>query len=383
MEANQLRPIVSDREDGRFLHTDLFLRQYYKTYRPKLAYDPSMSMEEYQIWKAKVIEKLREVLKMPTDVPPQPAPKMLWSEPRDGYRLEKWEAYPEPYSVVPFLMLIPNGADREHPVPTMMCYPGTWHPKEALAGEESPYDPTPLRYPENNAMAKRFVEQGYAAVVVEHPGFGELKPTGDGSVAEKFSIQMLILGRNYQGFSTFQKIHILDWVKTLDFVDKNNIYASGHSLGKIPSLFMGLLCDEIKGIIYNNDIYDQRIRLFAGPTTYLWHNCCTHLIPNFEEWFTFPDLLAAYAPKPLLITEGGVTADIEKIKSAYALHNCPDDFEYHYFPKYEKEENRPYDHQPTPECLDWDDYYAYCNVVTEEHYFKDFMAIPWLKKYCK
>ena len=382
MEANQLRPIESDREDGRFLHTDLFLRQYYKNYRPKLAYDPNMTLEEYNDWKEKVIDKLREVLKMPTDVEPQPAPKMLSCEAREGYRIEKWEAYPEPYSVVPFLMLIPDGVNASNPAPTIMCFPGTWHPKEILAGEESPYESTPIKFADHNAMAKHFVKQGYVAVAIEHPGFGELKPTEATQVAERFALQMLIVGRNYQGFSTFQKLCILDWLKTLDFVDKSNIYASGHSLGKIPSLFMGLLRDDIKGIIYNNDVYDQRIRLFAGPTTYLWNNCYSHLIPNFEEWFTFVDLLAAYAPKPLLVTEGGVTADLEKIKTAYALQNSSDEFECHYFPDYEDPKDRKYDNQPTPECLDWDDYYAYCNVVTEKHFFKEYFAIPWLKKYC-
>jgi len=119
-------------------------------------------------------------------VPSQPEPKLLWAEPGEGYRIEKWEAYPEPYSVVPFLRLIPDDASAQASAPTVMYYPGTWHPEEALAGEELPEGTPPLKHIEHVPMALHFVRQGDVAVAVEHPGFGKLKPGEGGSAAELF-----------------------------------------------------------------------------------------------------------------------------------------------------------------------------------------------------
>ena len=75
-----------------------------------------------------------------------PPPVRLWREERDGYRLEKWEFYPDDYAAVPFLVLIPEGASAAHPVPGVLCLPGSNHSKESLAGEPLPPHP---EWPQN------------------------------------------------------------------------------------------------------------------------------------------------------------------------------------------------------------------------------------------
>ena len=62
MESCALRPIKTDRADGRFMHTDVFLKHHYKTFRPKLEYKTGMTPEEYDTWREKVKEKLLEIL---------------------------------------------------------------------------------------------------------------------------------------------------------------------------------------------------------------------------------------------------------------------------------------------------------------------------------
>ena len=378
------RPIESDREDGRFLHSDLFFRDWYKRYRPKLEYKSGMTPEEFLKWKEKVLQKLPEIVKFPEDVPPQPDPKMLWEEQREGYRIQKWEAFPEPYSVVPFLMLIPDGVDAAHPAPTVMCYPGTWHTKESLCGEPDIYLRDKVSaFPYENQMAKHFVSNGYVAIAVEHPCFGELRPEGMPSCADFLAVQMASMGRNYQGWSTFQKKVILDWAKELDFVDEENIFTSGHSLGKYPAMFLGLLCDCVKGVIFNDSIGDTRERLFSAPAFYLWSGCYTHLIPNCEEWFTPVDLLCALAPKLLLVSEGGVTRDLQKIGDAYKIMGAPEAFEYAYYPYYQTPENRRYDDATVPpDCVGDDEFLAWCNCDGKNHYFKKDVAVPWVNKHC-
>ena len=380
MGSCAFNPIKSDREDGRFMHTDVFMRHYYKNFRPKLEYKKGMSLEEYEAWRIKVIEKLKEILRFPDDVPPQPEPTMLWEEQRDGYRIQKWEAFPEPFAVIPYLVLIPDGVDAEHPAPTVLCSPGTWHSKEALCDEPSIYCERELTFPEHNKMGIWYVKEGYIAVVSDHLTFGELKSTEFGSPSDPVAIQMTSIGRNLMGMTAFYQTCILNWIKEQDMVDKSNIFISGHSLGKYVCMFLGLLNDCIKGVVYNSDIYDTRVRLYSAPLSYLWNGCFNHLIADCEYWFTPVDLLCAFAPKHLLITEGGTTESLEKIKDAYLLAGVPEAFEYHYHEIYNTPEKRFYDNKPAPECVPEGEYYIYNNVDVTKHYFKDHLAIPWVNK---
>ena len=382
MPSSAFNPIKTDREDGRFMHTDIFMKHYYKTHRPRLEYKSGMSAQEFDVWREKVKEKLREILRFPDDVPPQPEPKMLWEEAREGYRIQKWEAFPEPYAVIPFLLLIPDGIDGEHPAPAVLCSPGTWHSKEALADEPDVFCERDLTFPEFNKMAKLYAERGYVALVCDHLTFGELKSLDCPSPSDSVAIQMASVGRNLMGMTAFYQTCVLAWLAKQSFVDKSNIVISGHSLGKYPAMFLGLLCDSVKGIVYNSPIYDTRVRLYSAPASYLWSNCYNHLIPDCEYWFTPADILCAYAPKALLISEGGETADLEKIMDAYRTLDAADKFEFYYHEAFNSPEKRPYESKPAPECVGDAEYNLYTNIAENAHYFKKDIALPWVDKLC-
>ena len=69
-----------------------------------------------KVRRARFESKVLELMAFP-DVPQQPEPKRISVERRDGYQLQRWEAYPEPYCVVPFLMLVPDGVSAQVHVP--------------------------------------------------------------------------------------------------------------------------------------------------------------------------------------------------------------------------------------------------------------------------
>jgi len=106
--ADKVQTYASGRDDGRFLPTAAFVHKSLQTLQPKLAFRPDMTREAFPAWQQAVREKLLELMCFP-EVRGQPEPKRIWSQARQGYRLERWEAYPEPYSVVPFLLLVPDG----------------------------------------------------------------------------------------------------------------------------------------------------------------------------------------------------------------------------------------------------------------------------------
>ena len=82
--------------------------------------------------------------------------------------------------------------------------------------------------------------------------------------------------------------------------------------------------------------------------------------------------------RPLLISEGGRTRDIEGIREAYRLLGAEGNMAVEYYPKYAQPEDRPFDDVDLPEGLDMETYFRYANVDAPNHCFKENIAVPWL-----
>jgi dienelactone hydrolase len=386
--------IQSARPDGRHVSTRGFMQHLLRSANPKLAFDPEFTPEELEMWRLRVRAKLRELMDFP-EVPPQPAPRKLWAKDREGYVLEKWEVYPEPGSVVPYLVLIPDGATPEHPAPAVMCFPGSSGTKENLAGEP-PLHPSfktngrshdGWRHAERNQQAIQFAKAGLVAVAVDHPGNGELsdlaKYRGTTKDDRRTLARYLIdLGRDYIALSVFQKRQILQWLRAQPFVDADRIALSGHSLGTEPLLVMAVLDPHIQAIVWNDFLCRniERAKVSTKPNKSGVRspvNWLGHCVPDLWEWFDYPDLVASFAPRPLILTEGGPTHSLNLVRKAYEIADAPENISMHYYPKYSNPADR-HDSEPIPEGLDLAEWFEYANVDAPRHYFKGYLAVPWL-----
>ena len=121
-----------------------------------------------------VKQKVEELLLLP-EFTKQPEPKLLSRIKRDSYTVEKWEFYPDDYTAVPFLMLIPDGVSKDNPAPGVMCFPGSVFSMEFISGE-------PLlessvcrfeKYPERNRMALYAVKEGMVAFAFDPVAIAE------------------------------------------------------------------------------------------------------------------------------------------------------------------------------------------------------------------
>ena len=368
---------TSDRADGRFVESVAWLHSVYRDWRPKLAFDPEMKAGEFDAWRDAVQVKLRELMTLPTP-PPQPEPVMVSREPREGYELQKWEAYPEPGLVAPYLVLVPGGVIEASPASAVMCFPGSASSKESMAGEPESDGSTPLKMQhwERNRMALRYAREGIVAVAVDNPGIGELSSA---LVPERheLSVNAIWLGRSYEGLTVSTKLPILEWLKAQPHVDAERIATSGHSLGAKPALIIGALDRSIRAVVWNDFCSDWRERAVAMN---LGRISIHQYVPGFLEWFDYTDLLASLAPRPLVITEGGRTRDIEVIRGAYELLGAGDQIEVAYYPKFADPSAREFEDVDMPEGLDFDEYFRYANVDVAEHSFKHEVAVPWLKR---
>ena len=293
---------------------------------------------------------------------------------RDGYTLQRWELYPEPFCVVPMLMLIPDTATAKKPAPGVLCLPGSDHPKEFLAGEPAPGN-WQSKFGEHDKMALHFVRQGCVALVLDNAATAELEDPRVKHWA-RMSSELTWIGRSYESLNTFHKYVALQWFKKLPFVASNKIGVSGFSLGGKVALLLGLLDDSLGAVVWNSSMYSFLRRplvtgfLNMAPWQY---------IPDLVTWFDCIDLMAALAPTPFLVSEGGREEDAAIIRKSYALAGARNGFKLTYMPNYSDPAARTHDRLPVPEGIDANEFAKFHNF-DDDHYFKDEVVVPWVCK---
>lgn len=375
----------SDRPDARYVSSRGVLQGMLEDVQPSCAFSESMKPADFPAWQQKLRAAMRELMQFPASAGERPCPKLLKTVQRQGYRVEKWEAYPLPHAAVPFLVLIPDGAST--PRPTVLCLPGSGQMKEMLAGESSiDLSAEPLSAPGDNAMALHYVREGWVAVVVDNAGTGE---TGDAELAagrrgfddENLARFLLELGWSWLGYTSYTDQCILDWVKTRPYVRRDRIVLSGFSLGTEPLMVLGTLNPDIYAFVYNDFLCRTLER--AQVMTYPGRNgarpapnSIRHLIPGFWLRFDFPDIVAALAPRPVICTEGGLDRDFRMVKTAFALAGAPQNFRYYHQPLFAQAQR--WEGDKLPHGIHRDRFFKLANVDPRNHYFKRELIIPWL-----
>lgn len=381
----------TDRSDGRFTSSRAIIHQWMQQDAPVLAFRPSLSASEFSNWQHQVKEAMQVLMKHPAP-DNLPAPIRLSVRQRDGYRIEKWEAYPLPGAAVPYLVLIPEGVDAAHPVPAVLCIPGWGGTKEELAGEpEGAWVlPETSAGPVNrNAMARLYAEKGLIAVAVDNPGSGEAADLEN--IAGRGTYDYLTLARallemdwSYLGYASYIDRHILNWMKQQPAMQSDRLIVSGFSFGTEMLMALGCLDSSLYAFVYNDFLCRTRER--ALVMTYPdsegkrpWPNDISHLIPGFLRQFDFPDLVAALAPHPVICTEGGLDRDFRLVRQAYSLAGKPENFTYYHYKAFAEPGQRE-DRLTLPEGIDRDTYFRMVHVDPQNHYFKAEYILPWIQK---
>lgn len=380
--AEKISLTKSDRPDGRFANTRAVVQNLMERRVPALAFDPAFSASAFKIWKKNVRQKMAELMNYPAANFDVPAPKMISEEQRDGYRLQKWECYPLPDCVAPFLVLVPDGVSAKKPAPAALCIPGSGQPKEFLVSEDAERS--------RGGMALQFARAGFIAVAVDNPCIGEAcdleknlpkKRDFDYDDSARF---LLEIGWSYQGYASFIDKCVLDWMKTREDVRANRIFVSGFSLGTEPLMILGALDESIFAFAYNDFLCRTRERALAMSLPARdgkrhFPNSIRHLIPGFLTQFDFPDLVAALAPRPVICTEGGMDRDFNLVKKAYTIAGAPGGATCLHQPKFADAKNR-IRAEKIPYEIDRAEFFRYANVDPANHYFKGEIIIPWAKK---
>ena len=156
---------------------------------------------------------------------------------------------------------------------------------------------------------------------------------------EVVSRMLLEIGWSYLGYTSWLDMQVLDWMKQDPDIRKDRIIVSGFSLGTEPLMVLGVLDPSIYAFVYNDFLCQtqERAIVMTKPTEKGYRpfpNSIRHLIPGFWHYFNFPDLVAALAPRPLILTEGGLDRDLELVRKAYSSSGHPENVEIHHYEKY-------------------------------------------------
>lgn len=405
---NESGTFVSNRDDGRYINSLAVTWNLMKENPPDLAFKTSFTHNEFNEWKIEVRKRFGEQLQFPfpemsNEIKNQPSPKLIYELPRDGYKVQKWEAYPLPKAVITFLVLIPDKVTGKNTTPAVLCIPGTNGTKEELAGEPE-FNPSRVHglRSETEKMALHYVQKGFVAVAVDEPGVGETsdynnvleKTDSPNSHDFKFyyyhntAKNLLEMGWNYLGFSVFLDQAVIKWMKTQPFINPSRIIISGMSLGTEPALALTILDPSIFALVYNDFLCRTRERQLVltepdakgdRPTP---NHGISHSIPRFFSTFDLPDICAAVAPRPLLITEGGLSRDLDLVKKAYEIAGNEGNFQYYYYPKYSDPQYRS-NLKELPYGIGRNTYLDLVNVNPGNHFFKMNLVAPWLNRVLK
>ena len=368
------------REDGRYESDVAWARDMLMDMRPAYSLDEVKRGEDFPAWRAKVREKLHELLQIP-DPLPEVEFKLLSEEPREGYRLRTYEFYPEPKLAVRMLMLVPDAAaEGMVRAPAMVSLPGSGASLESLAGEPDEYV---CRFPARNRQSWFFAKMGVVGVALENPGTAHNGVEGVNHWASQmqFARLMTLAGRSNWGFATAHVLETIQFLRGLPFIDAERIGVSGMSLGCIPALYAAVLDDGISAVIYN-DFVSSWAANATSVTKQLDGGVDARRPFGFHRWFDDePDLMAAVAPRPMIFSEGGSWKNcIEKVRRAYELAGAPGNLTVRYYEKFADPASRKYEDVDLHKVqgLTDDDYLLHSNVDATQHSFHPDVNLPWL-----
>lgn len=390
-DPSQHSTFSTDRPDGRYLSSRAVAHRLMQSRTPRLQYHSGMDAARFGQWKSDVATTMARLMAHPDSVDIA-RPRKVGEWKRDGYTLQKWESYPFSEAVVPFLVLVPDSVTAARPAPGILCIPGYGQTKELLAGETAIGLDSSSVNQTKAAMARMYAKEGYVAVAVDNPAFGEsddlerLAGRGVGDYVT-FARALLELGWNYLGYTSYVDKVILDWMKTNPEMRRDRLVLSGFSLGTEPLMAIGVMDPEIYAFVYNDFLCTTRERALVmtlpdAKGSRPWPNDIAHLIPGFLTEFDFPDLVAALAPRPVICTEGGMDRDFGSVADAFATAGAPGAFEAHHYAKYSDPADRvPLDTMPPG--IDRATFFRLANVDPPNHYFKAEFILPWLRSILK
>ncbi|MCS7113322.1 MAG: alpha/beta hydrolase family protein [Nitrososphaerota archaeon] len=317
--------------------TDNFILKLYRKVKPSMSFQAN-TREEFERWKAKLKAKILELLgEFPEPAPLNP--QLLSSEEKEDYVREKWLIQSEEDCYIPLYLLIPKGSGRK---PAILCAHGHGpYGKDPVAGVhfDDPNRKANIAM-HNYNYGEQMAIAGFVTVAPDWRSFGERiayrNPYPGRDICNVHFLQHLILGRTLLGSNIFDGMRVIDFLLTRREVDPDRIGCMGLSFGGTMTTYLALLDDRIKAadiICYATTTEHYAI---SRPNF-----CGSQIVPYLYRYADVPDVIAAVAPKPLLVESGASDTCFwihsalkahETIRRAYEVSGHPENLWIEVFP---------------------------------------------------
>lgn len=266
---------------------------------------------------------------------PDPAPllpEVISTSLKKGYRIESVSYTVQPGERVMALLLIPDKATEDNPVPGI----AVWHQHngEYHLGKS---EPAGLAGNPMHHTAVALVEEGYVVLCPDALCFEERQdPTGKlkGDSYERFEfLKQVVRGRSLAWKNIWDMKRAVEYLGNRPEVIAEQMGCYGHSMGSTHAWLVGPLDTRLKCIIGNCCLptYD------AIEKEHLIH-CFPNFVPDWKKYGDTPDIASLIAPRALHFNlgedDGGTPIafarkGISRIERAYKNAGKPDNFSYY------------------------------------------------------
>ena len=284
--------------------------------------------KDFQSQKDNIRKKFIELLGMP-EKRTNPKPIIEYEKlSHECYDEIRFHFESEPNFYVPAHLILPK--ERLEKLPTVICLQGHSSGMHRSLGRVK-YTGDTEGDVGDRAFALQAVKRGYACVIMELRGFGELKGNEQdgGTNCLHMSMQALMLGRTLLGERCFDVSRLIDTLEYFKEVDLSRVGIMGNSGGGTTSFYAACVEPRIKVCMPSCSFcpyYESIISI---------HHCSCNYIPNILEYMEMQDVSILIAPRPLVIVAGkeddifpieGVKRGFETVKKIYkeldADDNC-------------------------------------------------------------
>lgn len=185
------------------------------------------------------------------------------------------------------------------------------------------------------------VKKGMVVVAPEIIGFGDRKLKSDQDTDNPkqnscymIASQLLLAGKTLAGLRVKECRKVIDYIQTLEGVNKDSIGCMGISGGGLVASFTTILDERIKATVISG-----YTNTFKGSIMSMYH-CLDNYIPGILQHAEMPELIGLIAPRPIFIEAGTedhlfpvehVSVAVEKLTNIYKAFGAENSVSSHIF----------------------------------------------------
>jgi dienelactone hydrolase len=288
----------------------------------------------FRAWQAAFRPRLREILgldRIARDLAGYtPRAEQVDEEDMGAHVRQRWVLWVEPTVPLPFIVLMPQGA--EGPLPLVLTPHGHGKNTELYAGvyhDDAEY--ASMTEGERD-IAVQAVREGYIAIAPTTRGFGETRTAQDQAEDRTHSCRIqllhdLLVGRTPIGDRVWDMSRLLDWAFAHLPVDPRRVAMTGNSGGGTISVFAPA-CEERITVAAPASYFCT----FQGSIGTIYHCDCNYVpgILNLGEMY---DVAGLIAPRPFIAVAGRedpifpigeVRRAFERLQAIYTAAGVPE-----------------------------------------------------------